>query len=129
MYSALVLRAISSRRIDRPAVRSGFCGSGYEKVWRSSCSESVRNPSDRHTQTPQKPERAADSSTQTHRNQTTRPVHRSGYCSQDKTKTQGKFTVLLKYLLDTYTRCRSSLWFCQRGSVKTGKNKFLKNKF
>ena len=32
------------------------------------CSESVRNPSDRHTQTPQKPERADESRTQTHRN-------------------------------------------------------------
>ena len=47
-------------------------------------SESVRNPSDRHTQTPQKPERVDESRTQTHRNQTARPVDRSGYCSQKK---------------------------------------------
>ena len=42
-------------------------------------SEFVRNPSDCHTQTPQKPERADESRTQTHRNQTARPVGRSGY--------------------------------------------------
>ena len=63
-------------------------------------SETVRNPSDRHTQTPQKPERTDESCTQTHRNQTTRPVDRSGYCLQNKSRTQGKFIVLSIYLLD-----------------------------
>ena len=76
---------------------------------REPCSESVRNPSDSHTQTPQKPERADDSRTQTHRNKTARLVDRSGYCSQNMSRTQGKFIVLSIYLLDTYARCRSSL--------------------
>ena len=40
-------------------------------------SESVRNPPDHHTQTPQKPERADDSRTQPNKNQTARPVDRS----------------------------------------------------
>ena len=48
MCSVLVLRAISSRRIDLPAARSGFCGSGYENSSEiiGERSESVRNPSD-----------------------------------------------------------------------------------
>ena len=60
-------------------------------------SESVRNPSDRHTQTPQKPERVDESRTQAHRNQTAWTVDRSGYCSQKKSTTQGKFIVLSIY--------------------------------
>ena len=40
-------------------------------------SESVRNTSGRHTQTPQKPERTDESRTQTHRNHTAWPVDRS----------------------------------------------------
>ena len=55
-------------------------------------SEFVRNPSDLHTQTSQKPERADESRTQTHRKQTARPVGRSGLEKQEPT--QGKFIVL-----------------------------------
>ena len=82
-----------------------LCRSGYENSSEifpfGERSEFVWNPSDRHSQTPQKPERADESRTQTHRNQTARPIGRSGYCSQNKSTTQGKFIVLSIYLLDT----------------------------
>ena len=87
----LVLRAISSRRIDRPGPRSQVSvGLGVRIALRSSGTveieiesllfpfgeslEFIRNPLDHHTQTPQKPEHADESHTQAHRNQTAWPV-------------------------------------------------------
>ena len=98
----------SNSLIDQQAVRSGFCGSGYGT--RPRVLVFVGSGYDDRTDSERAPNapRMGNSSrrspnysrTQTHRNQTVRPVDRSAW-KKNKNRTHGKLIILSIYLLDT----------------------------
>ena len=99
---ALVFRAL----IDQQAARSGFCGSGYGT--RPLVLVLVRSGYDDPTDSERTP---SYSRTQTHRNQTARPVDRSAWkkllTKQEHTRTVN--LLFYQFIYWTYARCRSSL--------------------
>ena len=92
---------LGSLWVDRPSLSVSFRSGQFLPGGSIDRPRVERRVTRRHTQTLQKPERADESRTQTNRNQTARPVGRSGYCSQKMSTTQGKFIILSIYLLDT----------------------------
>ena len=117
MCSVLVLRAISSRRIDQHRPRGLVSvGLGTRIVRRSSGTVEIESPFPIRGTFGVRSESVGSSYPDPTKTRTRgrvpypdpQPVDRSGYCSQNKSTTQGKF-IVYQFVCWTHARCRSSL--------------------